>query len=244
MSSDDIRVTLDLFEGPLDLLLYLIRERHIDISAVSIARITDQYLAALELIQEMDLNVAGEYLVMAATLLLIKSRMLLPPQPSVEPDEEDEEDLRERLVERLKQYRLFREAGRRLKDFQTARDALVERPVASPLTQENITEWTIDATVVDHLKALKDVLSRTQEDPVHLIPPNPVSVREKMSYIMEILERKGTVLLSDLFRMETTKRGMIGVFLAILELIRMQAVHARQRTVFGEIRLALSAKIE
>jgi segregation and condensation protein A len=238
MVSGEPRISIDLFEGPLDLLLHLIQIQHIDIAAIPIAKITAQYLETLELMKEMDLDIAGEYLVMAATLILIKSRILLPPAALESPELDEQADPREELIARLKQYYVFREAGRHLHDLNELRRSYFERGVTEA-DQQIHREWIIDATVVDLLQALKDVLSRLGNEAVHLIEPSPISIREKMTEIIGLLTRHGPTLLKSLFEQCSTKQEAIVIFLAMLELIRIRAIQARQRQLFGDILLAL-----
>ncbi len=238
MKDETIRVSLDLFEGPLDLLLHLIQEQHIEIAAIPIASITAQYLEAVEIMQEMNLDIAGEYLVMAASLILIKSRWLLPPSGDSADEMENGQDPREELIERLKHYQLFREAGQFLGDLnEEQRDKY--RRIPREGEQETQKDWVVNATVVDLLRALQEVFDRIADDPVHIVSPNPISVREKMTDLMKLLESEGSVLISRLFKTCSSKQEAIAMFLAVLELTRMQVIQARQRKLYGDIRVAI-----
>lgn len=234
---DSVRVKLDLFEGPLDLLLHLIRSNQIDISAVSLAHITDQYLDTIEFMKELDLDIAGEYLVTAATLLLIKSRTLLPP-PDTTGEQDDADDPKEELIRRLKEYELFKKAGYHLGVFETGRSRQHARPEDD--MQKPETEWIIDASLIDLLTAMKDIMERRKEVLLHVVKTSPVSVRQKMTWILDRLNRDGPVLLSGLFETVVSRQEMIAIFLAILELIRIQTIRARQKTFMGDIRLVLN----
>jgi len=233
--SDQIRVKLELFEGPLDLLLHLIRTQHIDIAAIPIAAITSQYLETIQIMKKLDLDIAGEYLVMAATLILIKSRMLLPPSQQEDADETADE-MREALIQRLKEYEVFKEAGQYLDQLEKDRRKFHIRPLREE-DEDTRTEWVIDATFIDLLKSLGDVLNRRKDLPHHIVRPKPVSVRTKMTTILQILSEKGSMNFRDLFESCHSRQEIIGTFLAVLELMRLQAVRARQRKMFGEIRL-------
>ncbi|MBN1355526.1 segregation/condensation protein A [bacterium] len=235
---DTVRVSLDLFEGPLDLLLHLIQMQRIDIAEISIASITAEYLKTIEIMREMDLDIAGEYLVMAATLILIKSRTLLPPSPLDIQDDTIGCDPREGLIERLKQYQIFREAGRYLQTLGESRSLLIPRGGKMHEPQEQ-TEWTIDATLVDLLKSLRDVIRKQTEEPPHLLVANSISVREKMLDLVRRLAGESSILVSQLFKAATGKYEAVVIFLAILELIRIRVIQARQRKMWGEIRLFL-----
>ena len=235
---EHIRVKLELFEGPLDLLLHLIKTQHIDIAAIPIARITEQYLETIELMKTLDLDIAGEYLVMAATLMLIKSRMLLPPTPGSD-EEESAEDMREELVRRLKEYETFKQAGTHLELLEKERELVYTRDLDDS-DEEPLTEWVIEASVVALINALGSIMDRHKEMPVHLVRPNPVSVRKKMSMILQRLNADGPLLFTELFNHCRFKQDVIGTFLAILELMKMQALQARQKSNFSEIRLVLT----
>jgi len=232
--TEHIRVKLELFEGPLDLLLHLINTQHIDIASIPIAQITNQYLETIELMKELDLNVAGEYLVMAATLILIKSRLLLPPARN--PEEESAEEMKEKLIQRLKKYELFKKAGNHLEKLEEDRKKYLSRPDSKENTK-TVTNWVIEASVIDLFNAFKDVIERNKDRPVHLIKPNPVSIRKKMSEVIQKLNTSGMLLFTDLFADCRYRRDIIGIFLAILELVRLGAIRAGQRSVFSEIRL-------
>ncbi len=236
--TESIRVSLALFEGPLDLLLHLIQEQRIDITVVSISQITARYLEMLHIMREMDLDIAGDYLVMAATLVFIKSRYLLPAHASSESDSDHGDDIREQLIDRLRHYQLFREAGDFLGRMSDQRCRFVSRE--PPIDETSIqTEWIYHASVVDLLRALKNVIHRQQSTPVHLITPNRISVREKMSELMRLLTESKIVMANKLFDQCVTRQEAIVVFLAILELMRMQVIRARQKTQFGDIRISL-----
>jgi len=238
LNADSVRVSLDLFEGPLDLLLHLIQVQQIDITDISISDITSDYLKTLEMMREMDLDIAGEYLVMAATLILIKSRLLLPPAPYDDQDGLESEDPREMLIERLKQYQTFREAGRHLQSRNDIQRQHLPRGSMREDSEQH-TEWIIDATLIDLLKALKDIVRKHADDSPHLVIPNPISVREKMIHLVKRLTTESSILLSELFHDAGSKQEAIVIFLAILELIRIRTIQARQRKMFGDIRLTV-----
>ncbi|HPQ39368.1 MAG TPA: segregation/condensation protein A [bacterium] len=233
--SDQLRVKLELFEGPLDLLLHLIRTQHIDIAAIPIAKITRQYLETIRIMKELDLDIAGEYLVMASTLILIKSRMLLPPSSQGDNDE-SAEVMQAELVRRLKEYEVFKEAGQHLHHLEQERQLVCARPTDEIETDVH-TEWVIEASLVDLLKSLRDILDRKQDLPHHVVRSKPVSVRSRMSAILKILSERGSVIFRDLFSECDSRQDIIGTFLAVLELMRLQAIRARQRKMFGDIRL-------
>lgn len=235
---DSVRVKLDLFEGPLDLLLHLIQNNHIDISAISLAKITDQYLETIQLMKELDLDIAGEYLVTAATLVLIKSRTLLPPA-GFPAENDDINDSQEELIRRLKEYEIFKKAGNQLGVLEVDRSQQHPRPVSNDKEKPE-TEWIIDVSMIDLLTAIKDIMERRKEVLLHVVKTNPVSIRQKMTWILSQLHEDGPVLLSKLFDTVESRQEMIAIFLAILELVRIQSVRARQKTFLGDIRLVLN----
>ena len=237
-AADDYKVSLEVFEGPLDLLLYLIRRDEIDIYDISIERITAQYMSYLDVMRMLDLNIAGEFLVMAATLMLIKSRMLLPVDSRAEGDEEAEEgpDPRLDLVRQLVEYKKFKDAAGSLMKYETvqaerfalggdavhADAAAAERPLG-------------DIGLFDLLSAFQEVLNRTPLEPLEYFEPILWSVPDKMEEITAKLSRRPAVSFSSLFHASSPRGEVIVTFLALLELLRLRQVAMRQEAPFGEI---------
>jgi len=224
-------IKLDRFEGPLDLLLHLIKKEEIDIYDIPIAHITLQYLSYIEMMQMLDLDVAGEFLVMAATLMRIKARMLLPASPV---EEEEEEDPREELVRRLLEYKRFKEVAESLRGREDDRRLLFERGFSEISYGDGEVELE-ETTLFDLLDALRQALARAAEVPVHEIEAEALDVVVKIEEISELLRKKGKVLFSELLEGARTRLDMIGTFISILELMRMGRAGAVQRKVFGEI---------
>ena len=211
-----LEVFLEAFEGPLDLLLYLIRRQNLDILDIPLAEITRQYMRYIELMQDLQLELAGEYLVMAATLAEIKSRMLLPRPKSTAQDAE--EDPRAELVRRLQEYERFKRAAEQLdalprleRDHFTAAAELRDRQVVRPLAQ---------VTLKEMLLAFQDVVVRAEMFAHHHIRREPLSVRERMGNILASLAGDGFVAFVRLFRPEEGRMGVTVTFMAILELVR------------------------
>ena len=232
----DYRVELEVFEGPLDLLLYLIRKEEIDIYNIPIERITTQYMEYLNLMRMLDLNIAGEFIVMAATLMLIKSRMLLPVEERPEMEEEEEEDPRWDLVRQLVEYKKFKDAA----------GALQERE----FLQENIfgiggKEVTLgteesglvlqDVSLFDLITAFDSVLKNAREEVFGEIFSDRFTVADKIDAILATLKRDEQVVFSSLFRAGATRAEIVCTFLALLELIRLRQVGVRQDAQFGDI---------
>jgi len=225
-----LEVFLEAFEGPLDLLLYLIRRQNLDILDIPIAEISRQYVQYIELMKEMQFELAGEYLVMAATLAEIKSRMLLPRSADAEPDEEDP---RAELVRRLQEYERFKKAANDIDALERLeRDVLltsadiVEKPVVTKLP---------DITLKELIIAFKEVLDRSAMFAHHHVRREPLSVRERMSNVLVTLQKERYVDFRRLFDPSEGRMGVTVTFLAILELIKESLIDVVQTEVFGPI---------
>lgn len=232
-----VRVQLPIYEGPLDLLLHLIRKDDLSIADIPIASITEQYLAALELMQGLDLDVSGEYLVMAATLLHIKSKTLLPPEEEGEEDDDEAGDGREELVRRLLEYERFKNAARDLEEREILnRDVFARQGRSAPVREVSFEQLS----VFDLMSALQRVLERFPEPSVHTVVQETVSVRERMTGILDELGRRTSVLFHELFDAAGSRMEVVVTFLALLELIRIRAVNAVQEERLGPIVLTLA----
>ncbi len=230
-SRDAYRVKLEIFEGPLDLLLYLIKKDEIDIYDIPIGRITEQYLTYLELMQELDIAVAGDFLVMASTLIYIKSKTLLPPEPKIEGEEDLNEDPRAELVERLLEYQKFKSAAQTLYSRGEIESACYTR---GPLeTDSNNPE--VSATVLDLLRVFREILKRAESLIEKEIARDEVTIAEKLAQIHDLLERYEQINVRALFEMSRSRRELIITFLAFLELVKEWKIRLVQRELFGEI---------
>ncbi len=230
------QIKLEIFEGPMDLLLYLIQKHELDIYSIPIALITQQYLEYLELMKSLDMEIAGEFLVMASTLTHIKSRMLLPPSENPE-GEEDGVDPRAELIRRLLEYKSFKEAAVSLEDREEAWSRVYTRQAeAAPDIQADDDPLLFDFHLFDLLAALKDVMARVPDSGFE-VTAETVSITEKISQILGRLEAVDSLLFADLFEGSTSKLQVIGTFLALLELIKSRAVKAVQIEQFGAIRI-------
>jgi segregation and condensation protein A len=219
-------VKLEVFEGPLDLLLHLIRLNEVDIADIPIARISEQYLEYLDLMRELDIEIAGEYLLMAATLAHIKSQMLLPPAPEEEPPEGP--DPREELARRLAEYAALREAASQLAARpRLGLDVFVPEPGDAA---EREGKGEIEVSLFGLLEALRRVLKELPEPSPHAVVLERVSVQSRMSYVMELLrEAGGAISFEDLLRGSPLARHYLVVtFLAILELARLRTIRLYQ----------------
>lgn len=227
-------ISLPIFEGPLDLLLYLLRKNEVDIYDIPIAEITRQYLEALEVMKSLDLDLAGEFLTMAATLLRIKSRMLLP-----RPEEEgEEEDPRRDLVLLLVEYRKFKEAARKMAVMEEKQRLLFNRPLIAVEGPEGFEDLAPGGNVPDLVAALQALLERIQDDRLYEIIGEDVSVEERIEHVLRVLSErgdKGELRFEELFAGARRRLVMIATFMAILELARQSRLAIRQEALFGEI---------
>ncbi|MCK4656679.1 MAG: segregation/condensation protein A [candidate division Zixibacteria bacterium] len=225
-------VRLEKFEGPLDLLLYLIRKSEIDIYDISISKITGQYLEYIGLMRMLDLDVAGEFIIMAATLIRIKSRLLLPAQQG-----ESEEDPREELILALLEYKKFREASGILRSNETKERDILTREDFSIVDTSTDEEFVLEATVFDLLGAFKKVLDEYSREDQHSVEREDIKVEDCMARILSQLESEDGLEFSLLFQGTPIKLLIIVTFMAILELVKRNLIFARQVSRFGEIRV-------
>ncbi len=223
-------IKIPVFEGPLDLLLHLIRENKIDIYDIPIALITHQYLQYLEMMKELNLDIAGEFLLMAATLIHIKSRMLLPPDE--EPSPEELEDPRRELVQRLLEYQAFKEAAVDLRGKEEEWMKIFHR---GPVSDESDGEvYLLDVGLFDLMAAFKKILETAPPEFVS-ITKETLTVKDKMSLIMEMLQGQESMRFEEFFKEEITRVQLIITFVALLELIRLGLVRVYQKKEFGNI---------
>ena len=232
------QVKLEAFTGPLDLLLHLIRKNEINIYDIPVALIAQQFLEYLTLIKHMNLSFAGEFLVMAATLLQIKSRMLLPKEEKFgEGEEEEIEDPRSELVRRLVEYQQYKEAAGRLSEQERVWQEMFHREPVQELKEPVRDVLWDDVSLFDLLDALQEVLTRTESESFVNITPDSLTVQDRINAIVERLEQDSTVTFATLFEDVATKLWVIVTFLALLELVRMRMVRIYQGDLFGPIRI-------
>ncbi len=233
---DDYKVELDVFEGPLDLLLYLIRRDEIDVYDIPIERITTQYMEYLQVMRMLDLNIAGEFLVMAATLMMIKSRMLLPDDEQGADDEEEGEDPRWELVRQLVEYKKFKDAAGHLQEMEWLQENVFdiggERVEFEPDSPERHLH---DVSIFDLITAFSEVLKRAPEEDLQEIVRDRYTVADKIDYVLRSVGGGRSVRFSELFREMASRNEIVCTFLAILELIRLRQIAACQDDAFHEI---------
>ena len=235
---DALEVFLETFEGPLDLLLYLIRKQNLDIINIPIAQITRQYMGYIDILEKVKLELAAEYLVMAALLAEIKSRLLLPRQTE---SEEEEDDPRAFLIRKLQEYEVIKTAAEDLDQL--------------PRTERDIFETLVDVSIIkvekrvpdvqlqEMLLAFQDVLKRVEQLSHHHITREPLSVRERMSTILDNLKETDSLIFSQLFCKTEGKRGVVVSFLAILELCKEGLVDIVQSEPFAELRVSVAGSV-
>lgn len=229
---EELKLVLGEFAGPLDLLLYLIRQERVNIYDIPIARITDEYLRYLRLMQELDIAVAGEFLVMAATLLEIKSRMLLPREPSADGQGTGtEDDPRQELVARLLEYQKYKAAAQMLWSKATVEQAIFTR---APLETDKQNP-EIAATVFDLFRVFQQILARRRQEVLLEIERDEVRMADMIERIGAAIEAHGELNLREFFETLRSRRELVLAFLAVLELVRTASISLIQREIFGDI---------
>ena len=235
------RVQLEIFEGPLDLLLHLIKKNEVSITDIPISLITEQYLATVELMHTLNLDVAGEFLVMAATLIHIKSRMLLPAGDDEE-DEEEGADPRTELVRRLLEYQRYKDAAAQLEQREVlTRDVFVR---ASAPTEEAAPREFRELSVFELLSALKRVIDRLPKEIVHEVTLDKVTVREKMTLLLDKVREQTRLVFESLFADVKSRMEIVVTFLAMLELVKLRAIRIFQNEMAGPIVIEAAAGMD
>jgi segregation and condensation protein A len=237
LPEDVPRIQLPLFEGPLDLLLYLIRREKIDIHDIPIAPITRQYMEYLDLMRELSLDVAGEFMVMAATLIHIKSKMLVPIEPTEAEGEDEYVDPREELAQRLLEFQRYKEAAGILHQQAQIRAAQWTRPDTVLPRFDDAGEEMLEAGLYDLIAAFKEMLDRRKALLDHEIEAEGPSVEERMGELLAMIDEGTSLEFLELFASLETKAAMIVTFLALLELVRLKRVRVYQRGMYGPIRV-------
>jgi len=232
------KVKLEIFEGPLDLLLYLIKKNDLNIYDIPIAEVTEQYMEYIEMMRMLDLEIVGDFLVMAATLMQIKSRMLLPPDPNQE--EQNAEDPREDLVRRLQEYKVFKEIAEQLKEKEGKRQDFFVRKLDAELKhelQEESKEVYFEANLFDLINAFSKALAKYKEQAVYELKEEQFTVEQKIHDVLHTLLKMQRLVLGELFARAKSKIEVVVTFIAVLELIRLKEIKIMQRYMFGDIEL-------
>ncbi|MBM3255525.1 MAG: chromosome segregation protein ScpA [Candidatus Omnitrophica bacterium] len=232
------KIKLEMFEGPLDLLLYLVKKDHLNIYDIPIAKVTEQYLQYIELMRLLDLNIAGEFLVMAATLVQIKSKMLLPAEESQEVQEE--EDPRQELIKRLLEYEKFKEIAQNLREREVSQQEIFKRPKLDNKEEQQPVSGEVyfEASLFDLITAFSQALEDVPKEIFYEVVKDEFTIEDKVHTILHMMLVENSVHLSKLFKEAKNKVEIVVTFLAILELIRMKEIIARQKGLFGEIEIS------
>ena len=240
---ESYRVRIEEFEGPLDLLLHLIKKNEVDIYNIPIAAITRQYLEYMELLKELNLDIAGEFLVMAATLLQIKSRMLLPITP--EEEEAEVEDPRAELVRRLLEYQRYRDASQLLSCRNLlGRDVFARKFDSPELAELEPKEEPADVELFELIEAFQRVLARVSIDTFHDVVADGISIADRIGEVLSVLHAEKTVCFDSLFSDGMTRDLLVVPFLSILELCKLKLIKVTQVESLGSIWLPLAAQPE
>jgi segregation and condensation protein A len=233
---------LDVYEGPLDLLLDLIRKQQINIYDIPIARVTGQYLDYLHMLEELNIDVAGEFIVMAATLIYIKSRTLLPPDPNA--PAEEQEDPRTDLVQRLLEHEQFKNAAEMLQSKRMVEDAMWSQPGIGEFAEAD-DEPGLAVTVFDLISAFRQILEQAKSKPSLELRREQVTVRQMLEYLREALKSNPhPIRLDDLASAFLSRSALIALFIAMLEMVRVRAILLRQKDLFSPITLQRSPHFE
>jgi segregation and condensation protein A len=233
-SAEDAGITirLEAFEGPLDLLLHLIKKEEIDIWDIPIAHITEQYLDYLQIMKDLNINLASEWLMMAATLIYIKSRMLVPQEPAEDALAEEKEDPRNELVYQLLEHQKFKNAAEMLYTREEVENAVWNKPPAEVLEDGSD---VVAVTLFDLLRAFHEVVQRFEAQRVLEVTPEEVTIEQQLAEIRKRFLVHDKLLFSSFFKEARTKKHLIVIFLALLELVRLREVWLHQKKAFGEI---------
>jgi len=235
----EYKVKFEVFEGPLDLLLYLIKKEEVDIYSVNLTKLATQFIEYIEMMREFDLEVAGEFLVMASTLMYIKSRELLPveQQAAVEEDE-DGEDPRWELIRQLVEYKKFKDAAAKLQELEARQADIYPRLPIKPVFEEEKPITKPEVSIFDLLNAVNAVLKRFEKrDNPREIYEDKWSVSDKIEQIVKVMTTRANVRFSELFEDATSRSEVVCTFLALLELIRLKQLVCAQASDFGEIEI-------
>lgn len=230
-NAEELSLQLGEFAGPLDLLLYLIKQEQANIFDIPIARITDEYLKYIRLMKSLDISVAGDFLVMATTLIEIKSKMLLPRAPVAEGEEEDAEDPREALVRQLLEHQKFKNAAQMLYERSTVEQAVFKRGKVETDSENPET----NATVFDLLTVFQKILARQKEEVQMEIAREEVTLAEMLKSLKNLLAKSRRVSVLEFFGNLRTRRELVTAFVAVLEIVRTESVNLVQSATFGDI---------
>ena len=239
LPTEEYKVNLEVFEGPLDLLLYLIKKDEVDIYDIPIGRITTQYMEYLDLMKVLSLEIAGDFIVMAATLMVIKSRLLLPDEDRGPVDEDDEDDPRWDLVRQLVEYKKFKDAAGFLGQLEELQENVFSREGEHVAVDARPEIGMSDVSIFDLISALNQALERTPKEELNEIFAEQFTVSDKVDYLLEMTRNGKPLTLGRLFRGMRSRHEIVCTFLAVLELMKLNRLAARQDHQFAEIVIEL-----
>ncbi len=235
---DAYKVALDIFEGPMDLLLYLIKRDEIDIYDIPIEQITKQYMSYLDTFKMLNIGLAGEFLVMAANLCYIKSRMMLPKHVQPPEEDADEEDPRWDLIRQLIEYKKFKEAAKNLGEREAKQqNHFAHKPEKIEAGESEVRPLSGDINIFDLIRAFQNILDRFNDEGLGEIVDDQYTVSDKIDHLLSIIPPGGSIPFTSLFKGATSKHEMIVTFLAVLELMKLNYFRVRQQVILGEIEL-------
>ncbi len=234
------QVKIENFEGPLDLLLHMIRKNELDIYNIPVAEIANQYLEYVEVMQALNLDGVGDFLVMAAALTYYKSKMLLPTSENEEEEDDDFESL-EALHQRLIQYQRFKEAAQSLGERDVLNRDVFHVHVAKDETGQEVPEPKLNASLFDLLDAFHEIIKQVPKESIHEIIPERIHLVDRIVDVLDIIKTNRSIAFDKLFQETPSLEMMLVTFLSILELVRMQLVHAYQSSAFGSVQLKVAA---
>ncbi len=232
----EFKVQFEIFEGPLDLLLYLVKKEEVDIYEVNLTKLATEFIAYVDLMRQLDLDLAGEFLVMASTLMYIKSRELLPKDLQVAVEGEDEgEDPRWELIRQLVEYKKFKDAAGRLQEMEAAQENIYRR--TAPKLAFEAPAQRVELSIFDLVNAVNVILKRFATDDSRDVFEDRWTVSEKIESIVNLIRERPAVKFSELFAAATSRTEVVVTFLAMLELIRLKQIHIAQTEAFAEIEI-------
>lgn len=235
------KIKLQNFEGPVDLLLYVCKKEEMDIFSISILQVIDEFLSYVKLMQALDLEGVAEFIVLASYLVELKSKKLLPRQEELTPEQEDEEMLRQLMLERLEEYKQYKQVVHHFQELAGHREKIFLRDFVEQGFEDTAEDVDLEeVSMFDLLTVFKTVLARLPQDPKE-IEPERFTVKDRMAFILSVLAQQESCQFLELFSQQIRKIELIVTFLAILELIRMRKIRVLQDSLFGSIRVYLSA---
>ena len=231
---EKIEVRLDVFEGPLDLLLYLIKKNKMDIYDIKISLIADQYIKYLNTMKKLNMEIATEFMVMASTLMFIKSRMLLPVE-KVSEDDIDVENPEDALVEKLVKYKIYKEVAKQFSDLEDDMVHAHKRDTSKDVAKYTQNEYFFDFSFYEMLKYYKELMNKQDDAKFHQVIKDDFTVEEKINYFKKFFKSKNSTTMTEIIKKSNSRMEVVVYFLAVLELVRLKVLKVKQNESFGDI---------